>query len=91
MHFFLLPKSPLKYSQDIFNFAIISNVLMMCNIHERTTQFYKKAASVQVDFIFCWDFTITGSFLYFPFIFEICVLCICVIFKHFMIKVPYIM
>ena len=66
MHFFLLPKSPLKYSQDIFNFAITSNVLLMYNIHERTTQFYKEAASVQVDFIFCWDFTITASFLYFP-------------------------
>ena len=53
---FPLLKLLLEYSQDIFNFVIISHLLLMYNIHERITQFYKDAASVQVKiFVFCWD------------------------------------
>lgn len=57
MLYFPFPKLSLEYSQDILNYAIISNLLLMCNIHERTTQFCKEAASFQVkEFIFHWVF-----------------------------------
>ena len=83
---FPLLKLLLEYSQDIFNFVIISHLLLMYNIHERITQFYKDAASVQVKiFVFCWDSQSPLHVYIFNFIFETCILCIYVIFTfiHF--------
>lgn len=78
---FSTPQVTLEYSQDIFNFAVISHLLLMYNIHERITEFYKDAASVQVKiFVFCWDSQSPLHVYIFNFIFETCILCIYVIF-----------